>query len=67
MGYLVGCGHRLRDIRQYTMRQVQGFVRLARKYERVREVGLGSMMRAGFHATGKQWKELLKELDADGD
>jgi hypothetical protein len=67
VAFLIGCGHRLRDIERYTMRQVQGFVVLARKYERSREVGMGSMMRAGFHATGKQWKEMLKELDLDGD
>ena len=64
---MIGCGHRLQDIRQYTLRQVQGFTMLARKHETLREVGLGSMVRAGFHATGKQWKEMLKELDADGD
>ena len=64
---MVGCGHSLRDIRQYTLRQVQGFVMLAKKYQTMREVGLGSMVRAGFHATGKQWKEMLKELDRDGD
>jgi len=46
---------------------VQGFVMLAKKYQTMREVGLGSMVRAGFHATGKQWKEMLKELDRDGD
>lgn len=63
---MVGYGHSLRDIREYTLRQVQGFVKLGKQYEQMREVGLGSMMRAGFHATAKQWKEMLKELDRDG-
>ena len=67
MALLIGCGHRIRDIQQYTLRQVQGFVVLARKHEQVREVGMGSIMRAGFHATAKQWKAMLKELDLDGD
>ena len=64
---MIGYGHRLADIRQYTLIQVQGFIALGRRYERMREVGSGSMTRAAFHATGKKWKELLKAMDADGD
>jgi hypothetical protein len=61
---LLSAGHRLADIRTYTLRQLQGFVELATTNYRTRLQSYGSMTRAAVNADKKQWIQVLKEMDS---
>ena len=62
MATLIAAGHRLADIRTYTMKQLQGFVELAMSHDRIKLESMGSMNRAAYHADKKQWVQVMKEL-----
>jgi hypothetical protein len=60
---LLSAGHRVADIRTYTLRQLQGFVELAMTHYLSRLQSYGSMTRAAVNADKKQWVKVLKEME----
>lgn len=63
MAALLAAGHRLSDIRTYTLRQLQGFSELAVTQEKIRLQSYGSMTRAAMNADKKQWVKIMKEFE----
>jgi hypothetical protein len=60
---LIAAGHRVSDIRTYTLRQLHGFVELAALHDKAKLESYGSMTRAAVNADKKQWAKILKEFD----
>jgi hypothetical protein len=60
---LLMAGHRLADIRTYTLRQLQGFSELAVTQEKLRLQSYGAMTRAAMNADKKQWVQIMKEFN----
>ena len=63
---MLTAGHRIGDIRGYTLQQLSGFVELAGRYKRLQIKDAMIAVRVGFGAEQKDWKQIMKDLESHG-
>lgn len=63
MHTLLISGHSLKEIRHYSLRQVQGFVELIHAREKLDNALRVTLMRAAYHLDGKKWKSFMRGLE----
>lgn len=62
---MIGAGHRLPDVEQYTLAQVRAFLGAIERQQRAVRFGDALAMRMA-QAEGKVWKKYIKGLSSDG-
>lgn len=60
---MLSAGHRLQEIKRYTLRQMDGFVELANLDRKYRLESIMNGMRAAYHAGAKGWRNIMKTLN----
>ena len=63
VSYLITRGHSLKEVLGYSFRQMNAFIELANKEERKAQSAIVWCARVAYHADGKEYSNIIKELD----
>ena len=65
VGYLIQNGHTWSEVQHYNLRQMEGFVALARSMESAEKAENASIMRSAFGAEAKDFTKMIRELEEE--
>lgn len=65
VGVLILAGHRIDDVKKYSIRQIEAFFKLVRKENLRDNRSLANIIRTAFHADKKAFATAMKEVGDD--